>query len=248
MARGRHKSGACHICGNYGRLSPEHVPPRSAFNDTRIIEYTLESWFTKESNPKGRIQQGGIKRYTLCTQCNNDTGSWYGSEYVSWAQTCMEFLSQVPDNIAEIGIVLQGVYPLRFLKQVVTCFFSIFPNERYAQANPSLVKFVLNKEENTLPSEYQFFVSLYRGPQLRQNPLSGLINPATGEMSILSEIAHPPFALVMTQGSESRRGTNITHFKEYKYGDQTDLVLRLKVGEGHTPYPGDYHISRNTQI
>ena len=123
MARGRHKSGACHICGNYGRLSPEHVPPRSAFNDTRIIEYTLESWFTKESNPKGRIQQGGIKRYTLCTQCNNDTGSWYGSEYVSWAQTCMEFLSQVPDNIAQIGIVLQGVYPLRFLKQVVTCFF-----------------------------------------------------------------------------------------------------------------------------
>ena len=245
MARRKHKSGTCHICGKYGKLSPEHVPPQSAFNNARIVEYTLESWLAKESNPKSRIQQGGIKRHTLCTKCNPDTGSWYGAEYVSWAKTCMSFLYQIPDNISEIGIVLQNVYPLRFLKQVVTCFFSIFPDAGFAQANPALVGFVLNKEENNLPSESQFYLSLYQGPKLRQNPLSGLLNPFTGEMSVFSEIAHPPFALVMTQGSEFQRGLDITHFKEYKYDEQTDLVLRLKVGEGHTPYPGDYHTKRN---
>jgi hypothetical protein len=245
VSRKRDKFGVCHICGRQGKLSPEHVPPKAAFNNARMVLYTVESWIAKESTPKGRIQQGGINRYTLCAQCNNDTGSWYGSEYVSWAKVFMALLPQVPRSVPEIVVVLQEVYPLRFLKQVVTCFFSLFPDDGLAQGNPDLVKFVLDRQSKKLPSVCAFYLSLYRGPKLRQSPISGLINLGTREMAVFSEIAHPPFALVMTHETNFKRALKITNFALYDYDEKTNLILGLKVGEGHSPYPGDYHVQED---
>lgn len=33
--------GICHICGNDGKLSYEHVPPEAAFNNHRILTLAL---------------------------------------------------------------------------------------------------------------------------------------------------------------------------------------------------------------
>jgi hypothetical protein len=48
----RTRTGKCHICGNTGQLSFEHVPPESAFNDKPIIMKPFEGG-------KGKIQQRG---------------------------------------------------------------------------------------------------------------------------------------------------------------------------------------------
>src|SRR5262245_8203037 len=128
MVRRKKVSGKCRICGKEDKLSFEHVPPEAAFNKATVIEYTLESWITKRK-VKGKQRQGGIGEYTLCGQCNSDTGSWYGGEYVTWARTAFDILLHIerhPDYFSgktEITVTLRNVYPLRFLKQVVTCLF-----------------------------------------------------------------------------------------------------------------------------
>lgn len=262
MARRKKKPGICRICGKKGDLSFEHVPPQSAFNKTTVIEYTLESWTTKQK-VKGKQQQGGIGEHTLCEQCNNDTGSWYADEYVKWAKTAFDILSLIerhPDHFSgktEIAVTLKDVYPLRFLKQTVACLFSVVsigPGAEFANNNPELVKFVLDKYETHLPQGYQFYLRLYQSHILRRHPIggkltvtyrkeSGHILPHTmkaGEPSVLSEMAHPPFALVMTHETDFPDATNITHFNDHKYDDQVDLVLPLMIGRGSTPYPGSY--------
>jgi hypothetical protein len=83
--------GICRLCGNYGKLSFEHVPPESAFNDQRILVSSFEQMLTREHPDefKGRQQQRGAGDYTLCGKCNNDTGHWYVPAFTSWAQQAM---------------------------------------------------------------------------------------------------------------------------------------------------------------
>lgn len=262
MARRRKKTGTCRLCGLMGELSFEHVPPQAAFNKATVIEYTLENWTTKRK-VKGRQRQGGVGEYTLCEQCNNDTGSWYADEYIKWSKSAFDILSfmeQYPDhfpNNTEIIVTLKNVYPLRFLKQVITCLFSVVnssPKAIFAHNNPELARFVLDKHYTHLPQDYQFYLSLYKSSILRHYPIAGkltltyekdkegsILLHAIGarDASVFSEMAHPPFALVMAHGT-GFHGTNITYFKNYGYDEEVDLALPLTLGRSSTPYPGDY--------
>ncbi|MFC1960046.1 hypothetical protein ACFLYO_05005, partial [Chloroflexota bacterium] len=212
MARKRKKPGICSICGKQDLLSFEHVPPKAAFNKETFVEYTVEERITKKSI-KGRRRQGGMGKHTLCEVCNNNTGSWYGNEYVKWAKIGDDLIRKQTKTKAEgYEVTLYNVYPLRFLKQIVTCFFSEQGEytPAFSQNNPDLVKFVLEKENTQLSSGFRFFMNLYPRLQrtaLRRYPIAGRIpirwNTNTGEIVaqgayIFSEITHPPFQLLMT--------------------------------------------------
>jgi hypothetical protein len=243
--------GECRICGKHGALSYEHIPNREAYNKETTVEYSWEDVFVKKEHVKGRIVQGGIGEYTLCGKCNNDTGHWYGGEYTKWARTCFEFLKNRKSSSVEPDeaiIVLYNVYPLRFLKQVVVCFFSVTPG--LAQTHPELVQYVLNKEEKHLPQNCRFFLNFYFGvkPKLRRWPLAekitvlqqeGKLIPVAG--SIISEITHPPFALVMSDERGFAGAGDITSFTNFDYDQQIkDLTLKLRVVKGELSLPGSF--------
>ena len=81
--------GTCHLCGAIGELSFEHIPPKNAFNkgpsklckDGNFIKSLLT---TDMENIKTRVYQKGSGEYTLCKNCNNNTGAWYGNAYIDW--------------------------------------------------------------------------------------------------------------------------------------------------------------------
>lgn len=249
MARKQKIVGTCYICGQKGPLSFEHVPNRRAFNSSSIAEYTFEDVLVKKDKTKGQVIQGGIGRHTLCPKCNNDTGSWYGEEYTKWAKSCTDFLYQRwvrLDMSGEAVITLHNVYPLRFLKQVVVCFFSVAPG--LVQQYPGLVNFVLDKNEKHLPSNCRFYMNFYYGtkPMLRQMPMAGIIHDVhfdgpyfrAAGFSVFTEIAHPPFLLTMPFGTGFPKAGNITGFSEYDYDQQAkNVTLKLRVVKGLSPLP-----------
>jgi hypothetical protein len=71
--------GTCHICSTYRKLSYEHVPPESAFNDTKLRKFGFQQIFGVEPGelPQkgGKVEQRGAGGYTLCERCNNLTGN-----------------------------------------------------------------------------------------------------------------------------------------------------------------------------
>lgn len=84
--------GKCALCGRDCELTFEHIPPRKAFNwipeKTISGEQLICSLTDSNRMPwdfsglKYQNDQKGMGAYTLCQTCNNNTGTWYGDEYV----------------------------------------------------------------------------------------------------------------------------------------------------------------------
>ena len=53
------KSGTCCICGLAGKLTSEHLPAASAFNESTVTAHTLEDWLDRDESGqlKGGVQQ-----------------------------------------------------------------------------------------------------------------------------------------------------------------------------------------------
>jgi hypothetical protein len=250
------KQGVCCICGHIGKLSYEHVPPEKAYNTATVIEYEWQdTLITKQG--KGRQRQGGIGSHTLCEQCNSDTGSWYAGEYIKWARTGQSILQKwTASNVDESTFSILNVYPLRFLKQVVTMFFSLvgqYSGPVFSANHPQLMGFVLDRQNTTLPDGFRFWMNFYpyntQGPTaLRRMPLAAkitVIQGLNGEIlgaqnpAVFDEIAHPPFALYMTMDHDSfPNAQEITGFKQYGYDDLVNVPLMLRVMNSSSRYPG----------
>ena len=134
------KKGKCHICGNIGDLSFEHIPPKKAFNNKPVIVTKgIEGIVRCPNDPiKGSVKQRGMGSYTLCEHCNNYTGSWYGSRFVDWCYQGMDILMR-SDGSPSL-IYLYRMYLLAILKQIVVMFLSVNSPD-FGDSNPALVKF-----------------------------------------------------------------------------------------------------------
>lgn len=139
--------GYCALCGAYGQLTYEHIPPKAAFNSVPVKMYKGPELIKKEP---GKMpwdvheltytpQQKGAGKYSLCESCNNNTGSWYGAAYQDMAQRIALALHN-PEIEDSHSIGIKDVYPLRFLKQVIAMFCSVNDYESLcAYVNPAQV-------------------------------------------------------------------------------------------------------------
>lgn len=117
--------GRCRICQKFGKLTKEHVPPASAFNDRGYLQYYVSKideaqrvvWASREVN------QRGIYLFTLCERCNNTTGGLYGADYMKFVRA---FIAKaIPANGgANVDVTVNDFFPLRVIKQVVSMILS----------------------------------------------------------------------------------------------------------------------------
>ncbi len=61
--------GYCHICGKFGKLSRDHVPPKSAVKPSQI-EQKLVTEIMPDNNIRGIIGAHGSTFQTICKECN----------------------------------------------------------------------------------------------------------------------------------------------------------------------------------
>jgi hypothetical protein len=241
MGRRGMRQGACYLCLVDGDLTFEHVPPRKAYNAGR---FTVEDAFARLSErPRpfhGPVRQGGIGEYTQCPGCNNRTGHWYGSEYVLWALRAVELLNRVSPNVREVTLTATQRYPLRFLKQAVAMIFTANSPE-FTRRNRELAAFVLNRDQRYLPRPYDLYLTLVRGRYSRMSGIYSTLSFSERRMEILSEVAHPPFGLVLAIGTRFGDGLGcISHFGEFSYDRKADVSFRVRIGDTESPFPGDY--------
>lgn len=81
----------CNICGKYGRLTWDHVPPKACDN------YDLVKYGTffdiQDEDPFYSISQNGIKYRSICSNCNNKLlGSNYDIELINFTNTVASLL------------------------------------------------------------------------------------------------------------------------------------------------------------
>jgi hypothetical protein len=247
--------GICRLCRQHGQLTFEHVPPRSSFNDERTRVYGFPDWLNRDERgvmPGGRFEQRGAGAYALCERCNNNTGSWYGKELSRATAAGAGILAEAP--LAEFDMLEEpryacidfkqsptGPYPLRFIKQVITMLLATSPAE-LTQRQPELGDFVLDRTRTGLSEQFRLYLALFAGPNARSTGVASRIDLYRGRIDVLVEVAWPPFAYVMTIGSEpdAIETVDITEFVNVGYDQRADVHLDLLIGFGHMPYPADY--------
>jgi hypothetical protein len=233
--------GTCHICGTHGELSYEHIPPRAAFNDRRVVTVRFEEAIDlgPDEFPQGKIKQRGVGGYTLCEKCNNDTGAWYGNAFVDWCYRGMEILINAKGE-PKLAYPMT-LRPLPIMKEIVVMLFSV-NSDRFHRGNQELVRFVLNPERSGLPSKYRFFTYFNTSPKFRNIGTAAMMSLGRSGPILISEFAFPPYGYVMTVDSEppDDRLFEITHFAQCGYGEFADFSFELPLLPVHTMFPGDY--------
>jgi hypothetical protein len=232
--------GTCHICGTYTKLSFEHVPPHSAFNDRpAIIKQGIELVNANLDNLQGKISQRGVGSYTLCESCNSDTGAWYGTAFAEWAHQGMTILAHTQGQPSLYYTF--HIFPLRGIKQIICMFFSA-NGAQFRLAHQHLVRFVLNRGHSGLHPHIQIFAYFNIGPPGRYTGMASAANINTGTKRVLSEIVFPPIGYVMAFDSEppDNRLVDISFFAKYHYTDWKHISLRLPALSVYTYFPGDY--------
>jgi hypothetical protein len=127
-------------------------------------------------------------------------------------------------------------------------FFSVNSPE-FREGHPYLEKFVMNRHLRGLPPEIRLFCFLHQGPMSRQIGVAGMAGLGTGETTVLSEIAFPPYGYVLCFSSKppDERLIDITIFANAGLDDRREFHLRLPVLPVNTAFPGDYRSADQVQ-
>lgn len=247
MARRRKsEDGVCSICGAFGLLTYEHIPPEAAFNDSRILEADIDALFAArsiaemEAVPK-RQNQRGAGNYTLCSRCNSNTGAWYVPAYIEWARQGWWNIHSNPGYIYNRPFEIE---PLRVVKQVLAMFASAC-GPSFFEHEHALRRFVLNRDQTGLPRDVRLY-AYYVHPDSRASRQSGITanmditNPSGA--SVYAEIAFPPFGYVLCLNSPppDRRLVDISDMARSSLDERRTLSLHLPGLEVNSVLPADF--------
>lgn len=245
--------GVCRICGEYKKLSFEHVPPGATYNKQAVRFVTVTDFIEAEKKDdalpweldkvKGRISQRGRGDYYICEKCNNDTGAWYVAHYKRFVDTLMYVMHQGKNqDYRSVTLKMLDMRPLPIIKQVMTMFCDI--NENLALGDDSLKSFIMDKNSQSLDTnKYRVFMYMLRGGIERIAPLSAMIHLGEVEPIMVSEISAVPVGFLLyldIPDGHTPLGTEITNFSQCRYDDVATINLALNVYENNTWLPTDF--------
>ena len=254
MSKNNNK-GICRLCGQYKKLTFEHVPPESAFNNFPVKHYRFDSviQMMRESNSntlwntdgkRYEPQQRGSGGYYLCSSCNNNTGSWYISDYTYFIKCLHEVIvtNQFSTNNF-YTFSLHNIYPLRIFKAIMVMFCDINKN---LYRNDSIKDFLLDKESSNFDTnKYSIYIYLIKSSMRRITPISIKATiPNPNSITMLSEISSYPFGVVLYINKpefEKPTGICINDFLQYEYSSMGELTFnQIPYYEVNTIFPDDF--------
>lgn len=245
----RRHFGKCALCGKECELTFEHIPPRAAFNDKPVKGVSGEKFIGLNRNP-WEIEdlqyinlQRGYGKYSLCQECNNNTGSWYGDEYLLMVRAAYSLLAMSKEKPV-YGIIIKECHPLRLIKQVLSMFCSInpLPDKRMEP----LRSFVLNKNATGLdPTKYKVCMYFTDSSLLKLNGLSviGHISETGCNAMAISEITAFPLGFLLyfdPKNGWEYNGIDITSFGQAEYDDKTEVTIPFIKLEVNSWISGDF--------
>lgn len=236
-------TGVCHLCGGYGKLSFEHVPPKAAFNHLPTMRLELSETFhlEREGETRGRKARKGAGDFTLCERCNNNTGGWYARDYADFCYQAADYI--LSNDGAPALIYPYYIFPLRIIKQIITMVASV-EGEHFSQSDSELTTFVLDRDRRYLAPHYRVFL-YFNLEGVRRRVGRGVTKVHLFDSfrtQQVVEVSHFPFGFVFTSDG-TRPADNlveITHFSRYEYDVFEVIQLQLPDLPTHLGIPLDY--------
>lgn len=202
MARQEH-TGICHICGEYKKLTYEHIPPEAAFNSQRRKMSTVKELMENKKDNRAPWDIEGLKYkqfqqgtgfFTLCGECNSFTGAKYGVTYSDFIKAIGAEILKIPKEKRKQGLSfhVEQINLLAFFKQVISMFCSL----NTEQFGISFKDFLLNESSTNFDTSiYKVCMYLHAGHVDRLVPFQTQLNIKTGNMEFVPKYQHFRLAL-----------------------------------------------------
>lgn len=220
------KTGICSICSKSGKLTFEHIPPRSAFNDKPIFVQT-HIHLTQQNSPlfgKRMTSNKGAGDYLLCKECNNYTGDWYARDFGNFVKQGMAIIQ----SYEKPQYIVKGNYkikPLNVIKQILSMFLCI-DKSGHLRSKPDLVTFILNKKDRGLPKGYRIYLYTSISPINRMFGYS-IVGIENQRIQKWSEITFIPFGYFLTEDSEPahKHMCEISNFANFEFDKEINFDI-----------------------
>jgi len=239
MSRGEYIEGVCWLCGRFGKLTREHIPPRAAFNDNSVLLLAVEEK-TRETGRlewAGKVEEGLIVR-SLCGDCNSRGGGQYGSHYVDFISKVAPIVERAKDRKE---FTVSGVKrPLSILKQIMQSFVSA-NGPSFVEANPWIRKFIRNsRNKEWSPDLFAYiFATNTRGG--RKSGLGAFFDFGKKRIRTVAEFTFWPLGMVLSFDSlDEYPVTPIHHWAQFDYTWPGQLDIRLVVNPTSSAYALDF--------
>lgn len=244
--------GKCALCGNVGKLTFEHIPPKAAFNSNPvkpICGMTLISkgdrlpWDTAGLQYKN--MQQGMGLHSLCASCNSKTGKWYGDAYRNFAALGAKLL-EIDTNQYQ-GVEFENLYPLRIIKQVLSMFCSINPYHNLKIDD--LRQFVLNRDDTHLDlDKYRICMYFTRSRMMKYCPSTVVVKSDDKFATIfssemVSEITAFPFGFILYLDpihGQHYEGIDISACTDKGYNEICNVRFPIVLHDVNTWLPTDF--------
>lgn len=241
--------GKCALCRQKCELSFEHIPPRSAYNSKPVKTVTGD----KIINDPNRMpwdtdgldyfdQQRGMGVYSLCDACNSITAC-YGTTYKRVAKAGALLLSNpIPES--DNAVIIKDIFPLRFIKQVLSMFCSI--NNYEDDRLPELRQFVLDQRKTGIDKlKYKLCMYFTKSKYRKYAPLSVVIREVNNNPAavVVSEITAYPLGFTLffnPVDSLEYDGVDITGFTDFDYDEKASIEMPICILEMNDLFPTYY--------
>jgi hypothetical protein len=240
MTKKKKIQGNCALCGEFKKLSFEHVPPAAAFNDKPIFIQGHEHLMNEKSYLFGKKMKSnkGFGGYTLCEPCNNNTGDWYARDFAEFAHQGMEIIKKTKPQY-----IIQGLYtikPLNVIKQILTMFMSA-DKSGHLRSQKDLVEFLMNKESVGMPEKYSVFLYSNLSQKKRMMGYSIVYNPKLG-IQKWSEINFHPFGYLLAEESKAAHEhmCDISNFGNIEYDKVLSMIISTAYLNVESEWIGTY--------
>lgn len=88
------KTGTCNICGEFGKLTEDHTPPKGVVRIGRLeLHHITQRLSPSTESQKWRSFQNGVKYRTLCGDCNNGLGHHDDPALISFSEIVHRVMS-----------------------------------------------------------------------------------------------------------------------------------------------------------
>ena len=190
----------CNVCGTYGKMTWDHVPPKAAYNGTMIKVNTAFSGMPEE-NAYHKKYQNGIKFRSVCQQCNNVLLSKYDIVYADFVEKVAKFLENcdISNSITEIEIDVNLL-----CKGIIGHFLSAkdFFDEK-CTVDVALRRYLISNE---LPPELKiyYWIYPYKTINIIRDVVAGSVLETRFPKGMISVIAAFPIAFMIAMDDDSK--------------------------------------------
>lgn len=111
------KDGRCNICGEYGKLTEDHTPPKGCFNPGAFEVQRLNDALNNQHKVRKVRANTGLRFRSLCAKCNNEKlGGIYDPALIAFTNqlsSMVRFRETLPPTLAvqaEPQKIMRAVY------------------------------------------------------------------------------------------------------------------------------------------